>query len=63
MFKILAFCPSPHARTRPQIHRAPFAKGPDGAPDHPFVLRGSPAVSQIEPAQKGLVDYLGITNA
>jgi predicted alpha/beta-fold hydrolase len=28
MFKKLAFCPSPHARTRPQIHPAPFAQRP-----------------------------------
>src|SRR5213083_2940381 len=36
MLKTLAFCPSPHARTRPPIHRAPFAEA-QLRPDHPFL--------------------------
>src|SRR3979409_2347725 len=28
MLKTLAFCPSPHARTRPPVHQAPFAHRP-----------------------------------
>src|ERR1035437_912250 len=40
MFKKLAFCPSPHARTRPPVHRAPFASR-QTTPDPPlFPCRG-----------------------
>ena len=55
MFKKLAFCPSPHVRTRPRVHRAPLAHR-QAAHDHPFSAI-SVCDRQMEPAKSA--DYQG----
>src|SRR5882724_13132327 len=54
MFKTLAFCPSPHARTRLQSHRAPFAAT---TPDRPLYRSMSfhPRKRWMKPAERRLI--------
>src|SRR6202790_3411432 len=56
MLKTLAFCPSPHARTRPPVHRAPFAYRPRTPRSSPFLARFPSAESRTKTRTKS-VDF------
>jgi uncharacterized protein len=56
MFKKLAFCPSPHARTRPPVHRAPFAQARRRL-IHPFISSQVSFAKATDEAGAKAVDF------